>query len=38
MHAPPMASIGERASLQILLEKPMGYILDGGELGEVLLQ
>lgn len=32
-----MASIGERASLQILREKPMGYILDGGELGEVLL-
>lgn len=32
-----MASIGKRASLQILREKPMGYILDGGELGEVLL-
>lgn len=32
-----MARIGVRTSLSILREKPMGYILDGGELGEVLL-
>lgn len=32
-----MARIGERTSLPILREKPMGCILDGGELGEVLL-
>jgi len=32
-----MAHIGERTSLLILREKSMGYILDGGELGEVLL-
>jgi predicted RNA-binding protein (virulence factor B family) len=33
----PMASIGERASLQILHEKTFGLFLDGGELGEILL-
>ena len=32
-----MASIGERASLPILKEMPFGLILDGGDLGEVLL-
>jgi predicted RNA-binding protein (virulence factor B family) len=32
-----MAKIGEYTRLSILREKPMGYILDGGELGEVLL-
>ncbi len=32
-----MASIGERASLKILHEKPFGLFLDGGELGEILL-
>lgn len=32
-----MARIGERISLPVLREKPLGYFLDGGELGEVLL-
>jgi uncharacterized protein len=32
-----MATIGERASLQILHEKTFGLFLDGGELGEILL-
>lgn len=32
-----MAKIGERASLQILHEKPFGLFLDGGDLGEILL-
>ena len=32
-----MASIGERTSLSILKEMPFGLILDGGDLGEVLL-
>ncbi|RYD30768.1 MAG: GntR family transcriptional regulator [Verrucomicrobiaceae bacterium] len=32
-----MANIGERASLQILLQKTPGLFLDGGELGEILL-
>jgi len=32
-----MARIGERSSLQVIREKPMGYFLNGGELGEVLL-
>ncbi len=32
-----MPAIGERASLQILHEKPHGLYLDAGELGEVLL-
>lgn len=32
-----MAKIGERATLNILREKPFGLYLDGGELGEVLL-
>ncbi len=32
-----MATIGERASLQILHEKTHGLFLDGGELGEILL-
>jgi uncharacterized protein len=36
-HDPPMTSIGERASLQILHEKTFGLFLDGGELGEILL-
>lgn len=37
VQAPPMAKIGERASLKILREKSFGLYLDGGELGEVLL-
>jgi len=37
VHLPPMANIGERASLKILREKSFGLYLDGGELGEVLL-
>lgn len=37
MHGLAMAKIGERTSLSVLREKPMGYFLDGGELGEVLL-
>ena len=32
-----MATIGERASLQILREKSFGLFLDGGDLGEILL-
>ena len=32
-----MASIGERANLTILREKPAGLFLDGGELGDILL-
>jgi len=32
-----MASIGQRAPLAILREKPFGLILDGGALGEILL-
>lgn len=32
-----MASIGERANLKILREKPAGLFLDGGELGDILL-
>jgi len=32
-----MATIGERATLPILREKPHGLFLDGGELGEILL-
>jgi predicted RNA-binding protein (virulence factor B family) len=32
-----MATIGERASLKILREKPCGLFLDGGDIGEVLL-
>jgi predicted RNA-binding protein (virulence factor B family) len=32
-----MASIGERATLTILKEKPHGLFLDAGDLGEVLL-
>lgn len=32
-----MATIGARASLQILHEKTFGLFLDGGELGEILL-
>jgi hypothetical protein len=32
-----MATIGERASLQILHEKSFGLFLDGGEMGEILL-
>ena len=32
-----MAKIGERATLQILREKPAGVFLDAGELGEILL-
>lgn len=32
-----MASIGERTPLSILKEMPFGLILDGGDLGEVLL-
>lgn len=32
-----MAHIGERAHLTVLREKPYGILLDGGELGEVLL-
>ena len=32
-----MASIGERASLAVLKEMPFGLILEGGDLGEVLL-
>lgn len=32
-----MAQIGQRTSLVILREKPIGYFLDAGELGEVLL-
>jgi uncharacterized protein len=32
-----MATIGERASLQILHEKTFGLFLDGGALGEILL-
>ena len=32
-----MAKIGDYTSLSVLREKPMGFILDGGELGEVLL-
>ena len=37
VHPPPMANIGERASLKILREKSFGLYLDGGDLGEVLL-
>lgn len=32
-----MAKIGERTSLEILRERPVGLFLDAGELGEVLL-
>jgi len=32
-----MAKIGERATLQVLREKPCGLYLDGGEAGEILL-
>ncbi|MEI6177519.1 MAG: S1-like domain-containing RNA-binding protein [Verrucomicrobiota bacterium] len=32
-----MATIGERANLKIIREKPFGLILDGGEAGEILL-
>lgn len=32
-----MAKIGERANLQVIREKPFGWYLDGGELGEILL-
>lgn len=32
-----MAKIGERANLQVVREKPFGWYLDGGELGEILL-
>ncbi len=32
-----MAKIGERASLEILREKPAGLFLDAGDLGEILL-
>lgn len=37
VHAAAMAQIGQRTFLPVLREKPMGYFLDGGELGEVLL-
>jgi predicted RNA-binding protein (virulence factor B family) len=32
-----MANIGERATLKIIREKPFGFYLDGGDLGEILL-
>lgn len=32
-----MAKIGARANLKVIREKPFGYYLDGGDLGEVLL-
>ncbi|MEO5716459.1 MAG: S1-like domain-containing RNA-binding protein [Luteolibacter sp.] len=37
VHRPAMAKIGERASLQVLREKPHGLFLDGDDLGEILL-